>query len=142
MDRKEMIFEIMNLYEENAMLNIELNELKKENIKIKANKQDKELNSTDYKMVEIAKKLLLKKCLYSWNEANVVYDEEKDTYTARKYECWLENKLINNEIPENLSVHEFKTVLDDELHEMYEREKEEKIRNLKENNKIEKEVKK
>lgn len=131
MNKKEMIFEIMNLYEENEMLNIEINNLKSENTKLKSIKLDKEFNSTDYKMIEIAKELLLKNCLYSWSKVYVEYDEEKDTYTAEKYERWLEKKLRKDEIPEKLSIHEFKTALDDELHEMYEREKEEAIRNKK-----------
>lgn len=131
MNKKEMIFEIMNLYEENEMLNIKLNEIKKENTKIKANKQDKELNSTDYKLIEIAKELLLEKCLYSWHKVYVVYDEEKDTYTPENYEKWLKSKLIISEIPENFSLQEFKTFLDDDLHEIYEREKEEGIRKKK-----------
>ena len=131
MNKKEMIFEIMNLYDENEMLIIKINDLKSENTRMKSKKQDKEINSTDYKMIEIAKKLLLKNCLYSWEKVCVVYDEEKDTYTAEKYERWLEKKLNKNEIPEKLSIYEFKTSLDDELHEMYEREKEEAIRNKK-----------
>ena len=131
MNKKEMIFEIMNLYEENAMLNIQINNLNSKITRMKSKKQEKELNLTDYKMVEIAKELLLKKCMSSWDEIYVKYDEEKGTYTAREYDKWLEAKLRKDEIPENLSVEEFKTVLDDELHEMYEREKEEEIRNKK-----------
>ena len=131
MHKKEMIFEIMNLYEEIEMLNIEINNLKSENAKLKSIKLDKEFNSTEYKMIEIAKELLLKNCLYSWHKVSVVYDEEKDTYTAEKYGKWLEEKLNINEIPENLSLYEFKTVFEDELHEMYEREKEEEIRKKK-----------
>lgn len=131
MNKKEMIFEIMNLYDENEMLNIKINALESEITKMKSNKQDKEINLTEYKLIEIAKDLLVRKCLYSWNEANVEYDEEKDTYTARNYERWLNNKLIAGEIPENFSLQEFKTFLDDDLHEIYEREKEEAIRNKK-----------
>lgn len=131
MNKKEMIFEIMNLYDENAMLNIQIDNLISENAKLKSNKLDKEFNSTDYKMIEIAKELLLKNCFYSWHKVYVAYDEEKDTYTAEKYEKWLEQKLIKDEIPENLSVEEFKIVLDDELHEMYEKEKEEAIKRKK-----------
>ena len=131
MNKKEMIFEIMNLYEENEMLNIQINNLNSENTRMKSNKQDKENNSTDYKMIEIAKELLLENCLYSWSKVYVEYDEEKDTYTAQEYEKWLEKKLRKDGIPEKLSIHEFKTSLDDELHEMYEREKEEAIRNKK-----------
>lgn len=131
MNKKEMIFEIMNLYDENAMLNIQIDNLISENAKLKSNKLDKEFNSTDYKMIEVAKIYLLKECLYSWNTVYVIYDEEKDTYTAEKYEKWLEQKLIKDEIPENLSVEEFKIVLDDELHEMYEKEKEEAIKRKK-----------
>lgn len=131
MNKKEMIFEIMNLYDEKEMLNIQINNLNSEIRRMKSNKLDKEFNSTEYKMIEIAKELLLKNCLYSWHKVYVAYDEEKDTYTAEKYEKWLEQKLIKDEIPENLSVEEFKTVLEDELHEMYEREKEEEIRKKK-----------
>ena len=137
MNKKEMIFEIMNLYDENAMLNIQIDNLNSENTRLKSIKLDKEINSTDYKMIEIAKELLLKNCLYSWNKVRVVYDEEKDTYTAEKYERWVESKLCKADIPEKLSIHEFKTALDDELHEMYEREKEEEIRKKKAKKEIE-----
>lgn len=131
MNKKEMIIEIMNLYDEIERLNNQVNDLRSENIRMKLKKKDEAINSTDYKMIAIAKELLLEKCLYSWDKVSVVYDEENDTFTAEKYERWLEKKLRKDEIPENLSVHEFKTDLDDELHEMYEREKEEAIRNKK-----------
>ena len=121
----------MNLYDENEMLNIQINNLKSENTRMKSKKQDKEINLTDYKMIEVAKELLLENCLYSWSKIYVEYDEEKDIYTAEKYERWLEKKLCKDEIPENFSVQEFKTALDDRLHELYEREKEEEIRNKK-----------
>lgn len=131
MNKKEMIFEVMNMYDEIGRLNNQVNDLRSENIRMKLKKHDEAINSIDYKMIEIAKIHLLNKCLYSWNKVSVKYDEEKDIYTAEKYEKWLENKLDKNGIPEKLSIHEFKTYLDDELHEMYEKEKEEAIRNKK-----------
>ena len=131
MNKKEMIFEVMNMYDEIERLNNQINDLRSENIRMKLKKQSEEINSIDYKMIEVAKELLLKKCLYSGNEVHVDYDEEKDIYTATNYERWLREKIILYEIPEKLSIHEFKTILDDELHEMYEKEKEEAIRNKK-----------
>ena len=112
-------------------LNREINNLNSEITRIESIKHDKEINSTDYKMIEIAKKFMLKNCLYSWSKVYVEYDEEKDTYTVQKYEKWLEKKLYKDEIPENFSVYEFKTALEDKLHEIYEKEKEEAIRNKK-----------
>ena len=131
MNKKEMIFEIINLYDENALLNIEINNLKSENAKLKSIKLNKEFNSTEYKLIEIAKELLLKNCLYSWHKVYVAYDEEKDTYTAEKYEKWIERKIKNENLPKNISFNEFVDYLDKELHEMYEKEKEEAIRNKK-----------
>ena len=131
MNKKEMILEVMNMYEEIERLNNQVNDLRSENIRMKLKEQSEVINSIDYKMIEIAKKLLLEKCLYSGNEVHVYYDEEKDIYTAINYERWFREKLITCEIPEKLSIHEFKTYLDDELHEMYEKEKEEAIRNKK-----------
>lgn len=131
MNKKEMIFEVMNMYDEIERLNNQVNDLRSENIRMNLKEQSEVINSIDYKMIEIAKKLLLEKCLYSGNEVRVYYDEEKDIYTAINYERWFREKLITFEIPEKLSIHEFKTYLDDELHEMYEKEKEEAIRNKK-----------
>lgn len=137
MNKKEMILEVMNMYEEIERLNNQVNDLRSENIRMKLKIQSEEINSIDYKMIEVAKIHLLKECLYSWNTVYVIYDEEKDTYTAEKYGKWLESKLDKVEIPENFSLYEFKTVLEDELHEMYEREKEEEIRKKKAKKEIE-----
>ena len=131
MNKKEMILEVMNMYEEIERLNNQVNDLRSENIRMKLKIQSEVINSIDYKMIEVAKELLLKKCLYSGNEVHVDYDEEKDIYTATNYERWFREKLITYEIPENFSLQEFKTFLDDDLHEIYEREKEEAIRNKK-----------
>lgn len=131
MNKKEMILEVMNMYEEIERLNNQVNDLRSENIRMKLKIQSEVINSIDYKMIEVAKELLLKKCLYFGNEVHVDYDEEKDIYTATNYGRWFREKLITYEIPEKLSIHEFKTYLDDELHEMYEKEKEEAIRNKK-----------
>ena len=96
----------------------------------------KEINSTDYKIIEIAKRLLLKKCMLSVDEIYIEYDGEKDAYTAEKYESWLEKKLRIDEFPEMLSGYEIKINLDEALYDMYEKEKNKIINIMK--NKIEK----
>ena len=105
MNKKEMILEVMNMYEEIERLNNQVNDLRSENIRMKLKIQSEVINSIDYKMIEVAKELLLKKCLYSGNEVHVDYDEEKDIYTATNYERWFREKLITYEIPENFSLH-------------------------------------
>ena len=130
MNKKEVIFEIMNLYDEKEKYANEINKLNDENQKLRkmmVEQRDKDLNSLELKMIEIAKKYLLKGCLYSWQKSRAVYDEEKDAYIFVSYKQWLENKLDKNRIPENLSIFEFETFLHNDLLEMYEDDKKEAI---------------
>lgn len=131
MDKREMIFEVMNMYEEIERLNNQVNDLRNENIRMKLKEQSEVINSIDYKMIEVAKIHLLKECLYSWNTVYVIYEEEKDIFTAEKYEKWIERKIKNENLPKNFSFNEFVDCLDKELHEMYEKEKEEAIKRKK-----------
>lgn len=130
MNKKEVIFEIMNLYDEKEKYANEINKLNAENQKLRkmmVEQRDKDLNSLELKMIEIAKKYLLEDCLYSWQKSRAVYDEEKDAYIFVSYKQWLENKLDKNRIPENLSIFEFETFLHNDLLEMYEDNKKEAI---------------
>lgn len=62
-------------------------------------------------------------------------------FQSECYQTWLKSKVFKEGIPENVSYNDFVTHFNNELHEMYEKERAEGIRKLKmdmENNKEEK----
>lgn len=120
--RQELVNDILDIYDYVDHLEKEVERLKP--YSIKEEKENSEtLNHIDYLMISIGKQKILDRCLYSWREVKAKYDEENDTYNVTSYNDWLKEKLRRDEIPDNISLDEFRVYFRKELQEMYEKEK-------------------
>lgn len=120
--RQELVNDILDIYDYVDHLEKEVERLKP--YSIKEEKENSEtLNHIDYLMISIGKQKILDRCLYSWGEVKAKYDEENDTYNVTSYNDWLNKKLRRDEIPDNISLDEFRVYFRKELQEMYEKEK-------------------
>ena len=120
--RQELVNDILDIYDYVDHLEKEVERLKP--YSIKEEKENSEtLNHIDYLMISIGKQKILDRCLYNWREVKAKYDEENDTYNVTSYNDWLNEKLRRDEIPDNISLDEFKVYFRKELQEMYEKEK-------------------
>lgn len=120
--RQELVNDILDIYDYVDHLEKEVERLKP--YSIKEEKENSEtLNHIDYLMISIGKQKILDRCLYSWREVKAKYDEENDTYNVTLYNDWLNEKLRRDEIPDNISLDEFRVYFRKELQEMYEKEK-------------------
>lgn len=120
--RQELVNDILNIYDYVDHLEKEVERLKP--YSIKEEKENSEtLTHIDYLMISVGKQKILDRCLYSWREVKVEYDEENDTYNVASYNNWLNEKLRRDEIPDSFSVDEFRVYFRKELQEMYEKEK-------------------
>lgn len=120
--RQELVNDILDIYDYVDHLEKEVERLKP--YSIKEEKENSEtLNHIDYLMISIGKQKILDRCLYGWREVKAKYDEENDTYNVTSYNDWLNDKLRRDEIPDNISLDEFRVYFRKELQEMYEKEK-------------------
>ena len=120
--RQELVNDILDIYDYVDHLEKEVERLKP--YSIKEEKENSEtLNHIDYLMISIGKQKILDRCLYSWREVKAKHDEENDTYNVTSYNDWLNEKLRRDEIPDNISLDEFRVYFRKELQEMYEKEK-------------------
>lgn len=120
--RQELVNDILDIYDYVDHLEKEVERLKP--YSIKEEKENSEtLNHIDYLMINIGKQKILDRCLYNWREVKAKYDEENDTYNVTSYNNWLNEKLRRDEIPDNISLDEFRVYFRKELQEMYEKEK-------------------
>lgn len=120
--RQELVNDILDIYDYVDHLEKEVERLKP--YSIKEEKENSEtLTHIDYLMISIGKQKILDRCLYSWREVKAKYDEENDTYNVTSYNDWLKEKLRRDEIPDSISLDEFRVYFRKELQEIYEKEK-------------------
>lgn len=120
--RQELVNDILDIYDYVDHLEKEVERLKPYS-NTEKNANGKQLSHTDYEMINIGKQRVLDRCLYSWREVSASYDEENDTYKVTSYKDWLKQKINLNEIPDNISLDEFRVYFRNELLAMYEKEK-------------------
>lgn len=120
--RQELVNDILDIYDYVDHLEKEVERLKSYS-NVERNANEKQLSHTDYEMINIGKQKILDRCLYSWREVKAKYDEENDTYNVTSYNDWLNEKLRRDEIPDSISLDEFRVYFRKELQEMYEKEK-------------------
>lgn len=139
MNKKEMINNVIDLYDE-------IEQLKKENETF-TRYTKKEINNTsestfsniDHLMIEKGKEEVLRDAMYSWKEVECTYDEETDTYKVTSYISWLNKKVRRDSIPDEISFEEFKIYFREELQSMYEKEKTKALNEAKEIENVEEE---
>lgn len=138
MNKQDFIIEIMNLYDENERLKNEIEIMKhyrnasnskveNENVNSNENTEDN-FSYIDKIMIEFGKEKVLNRILYSWRKVEAIYNCDIGLYTTTSYDNWFREKLNKGYIPDELSVKQLKYYFSKELHEMYEKEKEEALK--------------
>lgn len=131
MNKKEMINNVIDLYDEIELLKKENESLSRYAMNQTDNTSESTLKPIDYLMIKKGKKEVLRDVLYSWEEVNCTYDEEADTYKFTSYNGWLNKKVRRGNIPDEMSFEEFGIYFKEELQEMYEKEKTEALNKAK-----------
>ena len=129
--RQELVNDILDLYDYIDALEKENKCLKDSEPKIST--QEKPLSFIDRLMIEKGKKEIFNYAISSWYTIDCNYDEEADTYNFTSYNKWLDGKINCDRIPSSMSLDDFTAYFKSELLEMYKKEKEEALKEAKEN---------
>ncbi len=138
MNRNEMIIAINNIFDENMSLKSQNNVLEtyyKESqmTKESSDKEIAKISLLDLKIIDYGKKQLVKDVLKSWgNEVEVWRDKESNEIVTTQYDEWLNKKIYESEIPDNMSKVEVMSAVHDCAIEIYEKEKIKSIKNFEE----------
>lgn len=130
MNKSELVVEIMNLCDENERLKNELQIMKNDSL-LNQKVIEKQPSRMILELIKIGENKMLRDCLYSWKKVSVTYDDENDIYKASSFEEWLSNKIVKSNIPKSVSLAEFEEYFNDQLREMYEKEKDAALREAK-----------
>lgn len=131
MNKKEMINNVIDLYDEIEQLKKENETLTRYTTKETNNTSESTFSNIDHLMIEKGKEEVLRDVMYSWEEVKCTYDEETDTYKVTPYISWVNKKVRRNGIPDEISFEEFKIYFRKELQAMYEKEKTEALNEAK-----------
>lgn len=127
--RNDLIIAINNIFDENVNLRVRNEYLERyyeENEKSKTccAKENKKISELDLKTIDFGKKQLTDKVISTWrNEVNVSRDEKNNSLVITSYDEWLDEKICESEIPENMSKTEVKNIIYDYANQLYEKEK-------------------
>lgn len=127
MKKIEIITDIINVYDENIELKRIIKENKNKNIPPKIDKMS-EIQKSIY---EAGRKEIFKKVVKAWDEVRADYDDE-DNLKVTKYEDWVARKIMLDEIPKDVSHNALIIEFEDDLKELYEKEKNNAIKSLEE----------
>lgn len=129
--RQDLVNDILDVYDYIDVLEMENERLKNAVPKIRS--AEKNVSFIDVLMIERGKKEIFNYSISSWQKVNCSYDEEANTYNFTSYDKWLEKKISCDRIPSSMSFEDFATYFKTELLELYKKEKEEALKEAKEN---------
>lgn len=129
--RQELVNDILDVYDYIDVLEMENERLQNAVPKIRNN--EKNVSFIDTLMIERGKKEIFNYSISSWQKVICSYDEEANTYNFTSYNKWLEKKISCDRIPSSMSFEDFATYFKTELLELYKKEKEEALKEAKEN---------
>ena len=129
--RQDLINDILDVYDYIDVLEMENEKLQNAVPKIRS--AEKNVSFIDKIMIERGKKEIFRYSTLSWNKVNCSYDEEANTYNCTSFDKWLEKKIACDRIPSAMSFEDFATYFKTELLELYKEEKEEALKEAKEN---------
>ena len=84
-------------------------------------------------MIEKGKEEIFKNVFRNWNKVKCNYNEDMEKYEFTPFNKWLEHKLDMDDMPKTLSFEDFAYYFKRELQEKYTKEKEEALKEAKEN---------
>lgn len=128
--RQDLVNSILDVFDYIDVLKAENENLKNNVPKVKS--EDKNVTFIDALMIEEGKKEVFKNATYHWSKVGCSYDEESDTYNFTSFSNWLKEKISINNIPSSMSYDDFITYFKNELLETYKKEKEEALKQAKE----------
>lgn len=129
--RQDLINDILDVYDYIDVLELENEKLQNAVPKIRS--AEKSVSSIDKLMIERGKKEIFKWSTSSWNQVSCTYDEEANTYNFTSFDRWLEKKISCDRIPSAMSFEDFVTYFKTELLDLYKQEKDEALKEAKEN---------
>lgn len=129
--RQDLINDILDVYDYIDVLELENEKLQNAVPKIRS--AEKSVSSIDKLMIERGKKEIFNWSTSSWNQVSCTYDEEANTYNFTSFDRWLEKKISCDRMPSAMSFEDFVTYFKTELLDLYKQEKDEALKEAKEN---------
>lgn len=129
--RQELVNDILDVYDYIDILEMENKKLQNAVPKIRS--AEKNVSSIDEIMIERGKKETFKDVFRNWNKVKCNYNENTEKYEFTPFNKWLEHKLDMDDMPKTLSFEDFVCYFKYELQEKYTKEKEEALKEAKEN---------
>lgn len=129
--RQDLINDILDVYDYIDILELENEKLQNAVPKIRS--AEKSVSSIDKLMIERGKKEIFNWSTSSWNQVSCTYDEEANTYNFTSFDRWLEKKISCDRMPSAMSFEDFVTYFKTELLDLYKQEKDEALKEAKEN---------
>lgn len=133
--RNELITKINDLFDENTNLKVRnaFLEAKEEDSEKVVNCERQEKTKLDIKIINYGKKVLAKEVLSSWgNEVRIYRDDDTKQLIITDFEKWFKERVIDSNVPTNLSKEELKELIYPYAKEQYEKEKAESIKKFEE----------
>ena len=127
--RNDLIIAINNIFDENVNLKVRNEYLERyyeENEKPKTCCAEKmaEVKPIDLKIIEYGKKQLCEKVIRSWDRGvSVSRNRETNEIETTPYDAWLERKIYDDEIPDDMSKNDVKNIIYNIAIKIYEEEK-------------------
>lgn len=129
--RQNLINDILDLYDYIDVLEMENERLKNAVPKIRS--AEKSVSFIDKLMIEKGKEEIFKDVFRNWYNVKCNYNEDTEKYEFTPFNKWLEHKLDMDDMPKALSFEDFVCYFKNELQEKYTKEKEEALKEAKEN---------
>lgn len=129
--RQDEINNILDLYDYIDALEMENEKLQNAVPKIRS--AEKNVSFIDKLMIEKGKEEIFKNVFRNWNRVKCNYNEDTEKYEFTPFNKWLEHKLDMDDMPKTLSFEDFVCYFKNELQEKYTKEKEEALKEAKEN---------
>lgn len=129
--RQDEINNILDLYDYIDVLEMENEHLKNAVPKIRS--AEKSVSFIDELMIEKGKEEIFRDVFRNWNKVKCNYNEDTEKYEFTPFNKWIEHKLDMDDMPKTLSFEDFVCYFKNELQEKYTKEKEEALKEAKEN---------
>lgn len=129
--RQDLINDILDVYDYIDVLEMENEKLQNSFPKIRS--EEKSVSSIDEIMIEKGKEEIFRDVFRNWNKVKCNYNEDTERYEFTPFNKWLEHKIDMDNMPKNLSFEDFVCYFKNELQEKYTKEKDEALKEAKEN---------
>lgn len=129
--RQNLINDILDVYDYIDVLEMENEKLQNAVPKIRS--AEKSVSFIDKLMIEKGKEEIFRDVFRNWNKVKCNYNEDTEKYEFTPFNKWIERKLDMDDMPKTLSFEDFVCYFKNELQEKYTKEKEEALKEAKEN---------